>query len=317
LEGDTIKRWGLLLGVMLSSTLFAFVQPLYGGYVDFRYQYSNDTYKGTGTFSLENLDIEATFPLDQNYIIYYQTSIVSPSMEQFKQLYVELDQFQDIPINIRLGRFRIPFGNEAWRPKDKFYNSNSLMTDMLWSTSNTVVPKEETGIDFFYHSKLFSLDAYVVNGAGNLTERANDTEGKSFGVDMRFLARDLIQVGLSFYYADNGDPNNAYMLFGTDYEFSFYDFEVRTAYVLATGKESAQNKSGNIYHIDTRFHIVKGLTIGIDYSMSDLVSAANSKISTSLVYQINKDIVLKNEGYFATIDGNNDLGLIIQLGVSI
>jgi len=187
----------ILLVLVFITMSFSFVDPKYDGLMDFRYIKSKNEHMGSGSFSIHDIQLNVKLPLNKNYIIFYETHLTG-NIEQFQQLYLDVDGF-GLPMNIKLGRFRIPFSSEKITQKDKCFVSNSILRDAVWGNGSYLIPREENGMDVYYHSRVFSADMYLVNGNGAMTETNNDKAEKSYGVDLRFLAKEVSDFGLSIY----------------------------------------------------------------------------------------------------------------------
>lgn len=309
-----------ILLIIISSFLFAIIDPQYNGFLDLRYQKSSQIYKGTGSFGISTLQLEIEFPLNRNYLIFYETQLFN-NFAYFEQLYFDIDSFP-VPLNLRLGRFRVPFGMEKSRQTDKVFISNSIIRDTRWSTSNYLIPRSENGALIYYHSRAFSSDFYLVNGGGQLFVENNDKAGKSFGADMRFLIKDFLDAGFSFGFNDlsntsNAGADNQYITAGTDYRFTIGEIDFGLAYVMASGKKDGISNETNGYNLELVWNFMHNLKLGT--SLSALNSSGRSDYRGSFVvnYLVNQDLILKSELSYDRINSIDDYILQTQILIKI
>ncbi|OGI09881.1 MAG: hypothetical protein A2Y40_08575 [Candidatus Margulisbacteria bacterium GWF2_35_9] len=310
----------IILATLCATISFSFVDPKYEGVLDLRYVRSNNLYKGTGSFNISDIQLNVKFPLNKHYLVFYETHLMG-NIEQFEQLFLDIDGFA-LPVNLKLGRFRVPFGNEKINQSEKYFISNTVQRDAIWGNGSYLIPREENGLDIYYHSRVFSADLFLVNGNGEISESANDKAGKSVGLDLRFLLKDVVDVGLSAYYNDLSTPSsngvdNQYLLLGTDYKFSVYEIDFEVAYLLATGKLNGSSKEVNALSGQIVIPYEKDLLIGLNTSYHSSSTMNDYRHILSLSYIINQDITLKTEYYIDRINDKKDWRGQVQLLVRI
>ncbi|MDD5457423.1 MAG: hypothetical protein PHV30_10405 [Candidatus Margulisbacteria bacterium] len=320
-----IELWGIsiriLLLLLILSLSYGIIDPIYTGAVDLRYLYSKNTYKSTGTFTLNDMQLNVKFPLNKNYEIYYETHLTTQNMELFNQLYLDLDG-NGWPVNTKIGRFLVAFGNEKINQIDKEFISNSLLRDTIWGNNVYLIPREETGIDVYYHSRPFSADFYLVNGKGSNLELNNDKEGKSFGTDLRFLLRDFLDMGLSLYFSDMSDTtfygsNNQYILLGNDYAFSFWDIDLSFAFLAASGKLNGVSQEMNGVMGQAFYKLNPRLSFGGNVSLLTRSGALDMRGLAGINYLLYPDIYLRSELLLDRINSVTDYQIQIQLLVRL
>lgn len=309
----------ILILMMIIGVVYAIVDPQYHGLVDMRYMKSTNAYQGLGTFAVNDLALNVKFPLQKNYLVYYETHLTTPNGQVASQLYVDIDGMP-VPGNLRIGRFRVPFGYERSSQWDRTLISQAVCRSALWSTGNVIIPQEENGINYYFHSRPFSADIYLVNGKGELYSIGNPNESKSLGADMRFLLKDFLDVGFSLYYGDASSAavaGSQYLLVGTDYQFSLSAFDVAFAYVMATGKQAGVGHDANGLTCEVTYHVDTRLALGAQYSSfgADIMvpTATDSRWIGEATYQLSPEMMLRLESLSETVSGVADAQLQVQL----
>lgn len=292
----------IILFFVISVCAYAFVEPQYSGVFDVRYVNST-TYPGAGLFKLADFELMAKFSLDPHHQLVYETHLSSSNIEWARQFYIDIDPLWMLG-SLRLGRFTLPFGQQEQRLWARPFIASRVIYDAFVAPSIPFIPRSETGVGYYHHTRPFSIDLFLTN--------ANDTTAKTMGGDCRFLIKDLLDAGFSLVLADG------LFVVGTDYHMPIGPFDLAADYQLVTGKYLGTTTEGNGASGQIIYSFNNFLSLGGQFSMFNSTGIAqSSRAVLNATLLLGYDMKVRVEYMLDRLQGVNDNVLQAQCQVSL